>query len=133
MMERRTSVDAILFYTYLGFTWLAILVYLFAAFYGFRYLTGLGKSTEISSKSLGLVLAGGLLMLIATGVNVAFNVVRSGNWWDAILIVNAADLLINAAFLHTLYWRWNLKWPAWLTIVTILVDANLRFIILFFF
>ncbi len=123
----------ILFYGYVGFTWLAILLYIFAAFYGFRYLTGLSDGSELGTKNYGLVLIGGILMLIATGINISFNQVRSGNWWDPILIVNVVDITLNAASLHTMHWRWNRKWTAWLAVATILIDANLRFIILFFF
>lgn len=130
---RGLSVEEILFYAYVGLTWLAILLYIFSAYYGFKYLTGLGDGTELGAKNFGIVLISGILMLIATGINITFNQVRSGHWWDPILIVNAVDVLVNAASLHTMQWRWDRKWTAWLAIATVLIDANLRFIILFFF
>ena len=125
--------NEILFYAYVGFTWLAIMLYVFSAYYGFKYLTGLSDGTELSVKNYSLVLIGIFLMLISTGINIIFNQVRSGLWWDPILIVNVADMLLNALSLHTMHWRWDRKWTAWLAIATILIDANLRFIILFFF
>lgn len=127
------TLERILFYGNVGLNWLAILFYIFAAWFGFKYLSGLSEGSELGSKSFGLVMAGGLLMLAASVVNIAFNLSRNQHWWDPILIVNAVDIFLNAACLHTIHWRMSRRWTAWLSVATILVDANLRFIILFFF
>ncbi len=125
--------DQLLFYTSVGFILLAILCYLFAAVVSFKYLTGLGSTTELDSISFGLVLIGAVLMLIASAINIKFNLDSTGNWWDPILIVNSVDILLNLAVLHTIYRNWDRKITAWLTIATLVADANLRFIILYFF
>lgn len=122
-----------LFYSSISTTWLAILFYIFAAYFSFKFLVGFGKKGELDSKVWSLVITGSLLMVFGTLLTVAFNLSSLGTWWDPILVVNGIDLLLNAACLHTLYWKWPRVWSAWIAVATVLLDSGLRFIVLMFF
>ncbi|HEX3032232.1 MAG TPA: hypothetical protein VHS59_08325 [Bacillota bacterium] len=116
-----------------GFTIAAILVFLTAAFFAVKYLVGFSSGEQLKAKNHPLVLIGGGLMVIASGIAIASRLTQSGQWWDPILLVNLAVIIMAAAVLHTYYHRWDYKWAAWLSVLIIFLDANLRFLVMFFF
>lgn len=110
----------------------AIIMYLIAAFYGVKFLAGFMAGEDLRQKSFSTVLFGLVLMVAATGIGLAIDAMEQRSLWEPVLAVNILDVLLNAAVLHTIYRKWSYRWTAGLSVATLFVDANLRFLLLYF-
>ncbi|AVX20573.1 MULTISPECIES: hypothetical protein [Carboxydocella] len=116
----------LLFYSQLAVTALAIMWYIFAAFQGFKFLTGQMTTTEMVPSLKNLTMLGLLFSILSILFTGFYNLTTEKVFWENIMLVSIVDILFNAAVLHMLYWKWRPYWPAATTILTIFIDAFLR-------
>ncbi|MHB8171007.1 MAG: hypothetical protein ACYDG6_05635 [Thermincolia bacterium] len=124
--------EKILFYIFLAVTVGTISIYVISSLLAMRFMGGLSDGETFVEKNYRVVLSGLAAMVVATLVLIGYALVKTGTPWHPLLVVNGVSIVMNAAGLHTMYHKSDHKVSAWLSMATVFVDANLRFVVLYF-
>ncbi|MDA8210615.1 MAG: hypothetical protein M0021_01830 [Clostridia bacterium] len=121
-----------LFYVFLALIVGTISIYVVSSLLAMHFVGGLSDGETFVGKNYRVVLTGLVAMAVATLVLIGYAFVKTGSLWHPLLVVNGVSLVMNAACLHTMHYKFEYKISAWLSMATVFLDANLRFVVLYF-
>jgi len=121
-----------LLYLQAGITIAAIGIYLYSSILGARFIGGLMDGEVFVKSNYRAVLTGLIAMFLAAAALVAYAYIKTKSPWHPLLLVDGISIVLNATCLHTMYHKFDRKISAWIAMATVFIDANLRFIVLYF-